>query len=100
MYVDDDVSSLLQHTTDFLPKIPAERDAGLRTVAVNWLAATDANDVRLRLSSRNVRRDDVDMVTAATSLASEEMNVLADPSQVGIVVFRHQRYPQRLFVVG
>jgi hypothetical protein len=37
-----------------------------------------------------VRRDHVDVVTPASRLASEEMDVLADPTEVGIVVLRHQ----------
>ena len=99
MDVNDVVAALLQHPADFLSEVPAEGDSRLRSVAVDRLAATDADDVRLLLGARNVRGDDVDMMSAATSLAGEEMNVFADPTQVRVVVLRDQRNPQRLLVV-
>ena len=44
----------------------------------------------LRLCSRYVRRDDVYVMTAPPRLASEEMDVLANATEVGIVILRHQ----------
>jgi hypothetical protein len=54
--------------------------------------------VRLLLGARNVRRDDVDVMTATTGLAGKKMNVLADPAKMRVVVLRHQRNPQRALV--
>jgi hypothetical protein len=45
----------------------------------------------LFLRALDVRRDDIDVMSATTGLASEEMHVLADTPEVRIVVLRHQR---------
>ena len=62
-----------------------------------WLRP-EPNDVRLMLGARDVRRDDVDVMPATTRFAREEMNVLADPAQVRIVVLRDQRDAKRPLV--
>ena len=46
----------------------------------------------------NVRRDDVDVVPAATRFAREEVNVLAHPAEVRIVVLGDQRDAERPLV--
>jgi hypothetical protein len=45
-----------------------------------------------------VRRDDVDVVSATARFAREEMDVLANATQMRIVVLGHQRDAQRAFV--
>ena len=45
--------------------------------------------------ARDVRRDDVDVVSAPTRFAGEEVDVLADAAEVRIVVLRDQRDAQR-----
>ena len=100
MHVHDVVPSLAQHAAHVAAEIPAERDPRLRAVGVHRLAAAEPNDVRLRLGARDVRRDDVDVMTAAARLAREEMDVLADAAQVRIVVLGDQRDAKRPLVAG
>ena len=45
-----------------------------------------------------LRRDDVDVMAATARFAGEEMDVLADATQVRIVVLRDQRDAQRTLV--
>jgi hypothetical protein len=70
----------------------------LGAVGIYRLAATQPDDVRLFLGPRNMGRDDVDVMAAAAGLAGEEVDVLADPAEVRIVVLRDQRNTQRPLV--
>jgi hypothetical protein len=98
MDVDDVVSSLAKHAPEIAAKMPAQRDAGLRSVGVDWLAPTEPNDVRLLLGPRNVRRDDVDVVAAPAGFPGKEVDVLADAAEVRVVVLGDQRDTQRPLV--
>jgi hypothetical protein len=100
MDVNDVVFSLAQNAAQVTAQVPTQRDASLRSIRVNRLAAADADDVRLLFSAGNVRRDHVDMMAAAARLASEKVDVLANAAQVGIVVLGHQRDAQRPLVTG
>ena len=82
------------------PQPEADRDARLGAVGVHRLAASEADDVRLRLGAGNVRRDDVDVMSAAARFAGEEVHVLADAAQVRIVVLGDERDAQRALVVS
>src|SRR5205823_8105171 len=64
VHVDDVVAALAQDATHVAPEVPAQRDARLRPVAIDGLASAQTDDVRLRLGTRNVRGDDVDMMSA------------------------------------
>jgi len=92
--MNDVISSFPQHSPQFAPKIPTERDSRLRSVGVDRLAPADPNDVRLGFRPRNVGRNDVHMVPTPARLASEKVHVLADTPEVGIVVLRDQRNPE------
>ena len=100
MHVNDVVAAFAQNSPDIAAQIPAERNACLRSVRVDGLAPADADDVRLLLSARNVRCDDVDMVPATPRFSREKMNVLANPAQMRVVVLRHQRDAERSRVAG
>ena len=96
--MDDVVSSAAKNVTHLSPQSQANRDPRLRSIAVDGLASTKPNDVRLLLRARDVGGDDVDVVAATTSLACKEVNVLADPAKVRIVVLRHESDAERPIV--
>jgi len=71
------------------------REARLRPVCVNRLAPSDADNTALRQRSREVGCNDIDVMAELARLARKKVHVLADPAEVRIVVFRHDRYAQR-----
>ena len=91
MDVHDIVTSPPKHMAHLTPQSEPNGYARLRSVAVDRLTSAKPNDVWLFLRALDVRRDDVDVMSATTGLASEEMHVLADTPEVRIVVLRHQR---------
>ena len=99
MYVEDVIRSLTQHASQLTAKGDTERDASLRIVGVDRLAAADPNHTIRRSGARQIRRDDVDVMPAPTCLPGEEVHVLAHAAQVRIVVLRHQRDAQGTLVV-
>jgi hypothetical protein len=99
VHVDDVVVSAVQHLSHLTAQSQSDGDARLRSVRVHRLASTEANDVRLRLGAGNVRRDDVDVMSAPAGLPGEEVHVLAHAAEVGIIVLRDQRDAQGPLVV-
>ena len=91
MDVNDVVLSEAEYPSQVLSQLESPRESRLRSIGVHRLALADANDVWLVPRARNVRRNDVDVVAVAARLAGEEVHVLADAAEVGIVVLRHQR---------
>jgi hypothetical protein len=96
--VNDVVPATTQHFTHLPSQAEANRDPRLRSVAVNGLTAAKPDDVRLFLRARNVRGDDIDVMTAPARLASKEMHVLTNAAEVRIVILRHQRDAQRAVI--
>ncbi len=94
MDVDDVVLPVAEDSPHLLPERHADRDARLRAVGVDRLAASDADDSALVPRSRDVRRDDVDVVSALARFLREEVDVLADAAEVRIVVLRNERDAQ------
>src|SRR4051812_1982050 len=88
------VAAAAENVTHLSPQSHANRDASLRSIAVDWLAPADPDYVRLLLRAGDVGGDDVHMVAAAASLAREEVHVLADPPEVRIVILRDQGDPE------
>ena len=97
--MNDVVLAEAEHAPKFLPQLEAPREARLRSVGVDRLALSDANDVLFFARTGDVRRDYVDMVAVPARFAREEMHVLTDAAEVRIVVLRHQRDAQRTRVL-
>jgi len=95
MDVDDVVLAETEHTSQRLAQLEAPGESRLRAVRVNWLALSDAHDMRLGPRSWNVRGDDVNLVSEAARLAREEMHVLAYAAEMRVVVLGHERDAQR-----
>jgi hypothetical protein len=94
MDVDDVVLAVPKHAPHVAPKMPAKGDARLGAVGVHRLASADADDVRLLLGARDVRRDHIDVVATPAGFTGKKMDVLADAAEVRIVILRHQRDTQ------
>src|SRR3954468_20425435 len=88
------VAAAAENVTHLSPQSHANRDASLRSIAVDWLAPADPDYVRLLLRAGDVGGDDVHMVSAAASFVSEEAPVLAYPPAVRIVLPRGQGDPE------
>jgi hypothetical protein len=97
--VDDVISPAAQDLAHLAAQPDADGEASLRPVGVDGLTATEPDHVRLRLSAREVRRDDVDVVAPAARLTREEVDVLADATQMRVVVLGHERDAQTALVV-
>ena len=95
MNVDEIVPSAAKSLPHFLAQSQAERDPGLRSVKVDRLAVAKPDYMRPFFSTFDPRSDDVDVMATASRLAREEMNVLADSTEVRIVVLGDQRDSER-----
>jgi hypothetical protein len=98
MDVYDIVPAAAQNVTQLSPQSEANGDAGLRSIAVDRLTAPETDDVRLLLGTRNVRGDDVDVMSAPASFARKEMDVLANAAEVRVVVLRDESDPERAVI--
>jgi len=79
----------------FLADSHAHSEPRLRPVEINGLASSDANYVRLLLRAFEIRRDNVDVMTAPPRFAREEMHVLADSTEMRIVVLGDESDSER-----
>ena len=86
MNVHDVVATTAQNIAQLLLEIEADREARVRSVEINWLTASDPDDVRIFYAALDVRSDDVDVMAETPGLSREEMHVLADSAEVRIVV--------------
>ena len=100
MHVHDVVTAFTENPPHIAAQIPTQRNARLRSVRIHRLASAHADYVRLRFGSRDVRRDDIDVVAAAPRFPREKMHVLANPAQVGVVILRHQGDAERSRITG
>jgi hypothetical protein len=91
VYVNDVVLTAPKNSAYLPSQTQTDRNSSLRSVAVDRLAPAKANHIRLRLSTGDVRCDDIYVMSPSSSLAGEEMHVLADPTQMRIVVLRYER---------
>ena len=74
---------------------PPNSKACVRSVCVERDTSTETNHAWFVVCAIEVRRDDVDVVTSRARLPGEEVHMLADPSNVRVVVLRHQRDAER-----
>ncbi len=95
MNVDDIVIALSECAPEFFSEGDADSYSSLRAVRENNLAPANPDDMRLRRLAAHVRSDDVHMMTEPAGFTREEVNVLADATEMRIVVLRYQRDSER-----
>src|SRR5207253_1762236 len=88
--VNDVVLPQAKNALQVLSELESPGKSCLRSVRINRLTLADANDVHLGPSARNLRGDDVDLMPVTSRLTREEVYVLADSTQVRVVVLRHE----------
>src|SRR5207237_1845153 len=78
VYVNDVVLAETENALEVFAQLEAPGESSLRAIGVDRLAFTDAHYVLLGTRARNVRRDDVDLMSVAPSLTGKKVQVLAD----------------------
>src|SRR6185312_1231837 len=92
--VDDIVASLAQDPPHVLPERQADRDAGLRAVGVDRLAPSNPDDTVFRDRAWKIGGYDVDVMAKFSGFTRKKMDMLADATQVRVVILGYQRDPQ------
>ena len=95
VHVDDVILTTMQRPPKLFAHRHAECYSCLRSVEVNRLAMANPHHVRLILGTLEARGDDVNLMSPAASLSGEEMDVLADATEMRIVVLGNERDSQR-----
>ena len=96
--MNDVVLASLERSSQLSSQTEPDCNSRLRAVAIDRLAAPKPNDVRLRLRTRNVGGDDVDVMAAPPRFAREEVHMLADATEMRIVVLGDERNAKRAVV--
>ena len=84
----DIVRAIAENISHLSPQGMSDGDSRERAVAIDGHAVPDTNHIGRVASAREVRRDDVHVMPAKACFAREEMDVLADSTEVRIVVLR------------
>ena len=90
MNVHDIVLSAPENLLELLLEIQADSKAGMRSVNEHRLTATQPDDVRIVRAALDVRRDDVYVMSKTPRFTRKEVDVLADPAEVRVVVLGYE----------
>ena len=88
------VSTFSENFLQLSLEADAYRHPCLRSVCIYGLASSNSDYVGLGCPTLDVRGDYVDMVPESSSFTREEMNVLDDPAEVGIVILGDDSNPK------
>ena len=92
----DIVFTASQRLANVAAQPPSDGQASVRSVRVEGDTSTETDNPWFVVCAVQVRRDDVDVMTARARFLGEEVHVLADPSNVRVVVLlRHERDAER-----
>jgi hypothetical protein len=95
MNVNDVVLAEAENAPQVFSELEPPREARLRSIGVDRLTLPDAYDVGLVTRARDVRGDNVDVMSVAARFAGDDVHVLADAAEVRIVVLGDERDSER-----